>query len=188
MGLLISKLAKLFEDWGNSPARILMLGLDAAGKTTVLYKIKLNETVATIPTIGFNVETVQPVKGLTFTVWDVGGQDKIRPLWRHYYQNCEGLIYVVDSADRERMIEAREELFGILDSDEMRGVPVVIVANKQDLPGSQSVAQIVDQLCLQKLVGRQWYVQAACATTGEGVYEAMSQLAPMVKKFKHDSR
>ena len=75
------------------------------------------------------------MKGLTFTVWDVGGQEKIRQLWKHYYQNSEGLIFVVDSSDRERMYEAREELFGILDSDAMRGVPVVVLANKQDLPG-----------------------------------------------------
>ena len=60
------------------------------GKTTILYKIKLNEVVSTIPTIGFNVETVSPVKGVSFTVWDVGGQDKIRPLWKHYFQNTEG--------------------------------------------------------------------------------------------------
>jgi len=61
-----------------------------SGKTTVLYKLKLNEAVCTIPTIGFNVETVTPVKGLAFTVWDVGGQDKIRTLWKHYYQNTDG--------------------------------------------------------------------------------------------------
>ncbi len=84
--------------------RILMVGLDgmlplsraagalltqcapAAGKTTILYKLKLGEVVTTIPTIGFNVETVQ-YKKIEFTVWDVGGQDKIRPLWRHYFQN-----------------------------------------------------------------------------------------------------
>lgn len=184
MGLFLSRLAQLFEDWGTSQARILMLGLDAAGKTTVLYKIKLNETVATIPTIGFNVETVTPVKGLSFTVWDVGGQDKIRPLWRHYFQNTEGLIYVVDSADLSRMAEAREELFGILESDEMRGVPVCVIANKQDLPNALSTSKLVDQLSLHKLTGRKWYVQAACATTGEGVYEAMHQLASMVKEFK----
>ena len=63
---------------------------DFLGKTTILYKVKLNEQVSTIPTIGFNVETVSPCKGLTFTVWDVGGQEKIRQLWRHYYQNTEG--------------------------------------------------------------------------------------------------
>merc|ERR1712203_1094112 len=82
--------------------RILMVGLDAAGKTTILYKLKLGEVVTTIPTIGFNVETVE-YKNINFTVWDVGGQDKIRPLWRHYYQNTNGIIFVVDSADADRM-------------------------------------------------------------------------------------
>ena len=78
------------------------VGLDAAGKTTILYKLKLGEIVTTIPTIGFNVETVE-YKNISFTVWDVGGQDKIRPLWRHYFQNTQGLIFVVDSNDRERI-------------------------------------------------------------------------------------
>lgn len=87
----------------------VLVGLDAAGKTTILYKLKLGEIVTTIPTIGFNVETVE-YKNICFTVWDVGGQDKIRPLWRHYFQNTQGLIFVVDSNDRERIAEAQEEL------------------------------------------------------------------------------
>ena len=86
MGLLFSKLATAFSEFGTSKARILLLGLDAAGKTTILYKLKLNEQVTTVPTIGFNVEEVTPVKNVTFTMWDVGGQEKIRALWRHYYQ------------------------------------------------------------------------------------------------------
>lgn len=73
---------------GKKEMRILMVGLDAAGKTTILYKLKLGEIVTTIPTIGFNVETVE-YKNICFTVWDVGGQDKIRPLWRHYFQNTQ---------------------------------------------------------------------------------------------------
>lgn len=85
------------------------VGLDAAGKTTILYKLKLGEIVTTIPTIGFNVETVE-YKNICFTVWDVGGQDKIRPLWRHYFQNTQGLIFVVDSNDRDRITEAEKEL------------------------------------------------------------------------------
>jgi len=80
MGLSISKLFNGL--WGKKEMRILMVGLDAAGKTTILYKLKLGEIVTTIPTIGFNVETVE-YKNISFTVWDVGGQDKIRPLWRH---------------------------------------------------------------------------------------------------------
>ncbi|PAV63608.1 hypothetical protein WR25_20860 isoform B [Diploscapter pachys] len=92
MGLTISSLFnRLF---GKKQVRILMVGLDAAGKTTILYKLKLGEIVSTIPTIGFNVETVE-YKNISFTVWDVGGQDKIRPLWRHYFQNTQGLIFVV---------------------------------------------------------------------------------------------
>ncbi|KAL5541449.1 hypothetical protein UlMin_009159 [Ulmus minor] len=89
--------AKLFNRlFAKKDMRILMVGLDAAGKTTILYKLKLGEIVTTIPTIGFNVETVE-YKNISFTVWDVGGQDKIRPLWRHYFQNTQGLIFVVDS-------------------------------------------------------------------------------------------
>merc|ERR1711952_522747 len=98
--------------FGKKEMRILMVGLDAAGKTTILYKLKLGEIVTTIPTIGFNVETVE-YKNISFTVWDVGGQDKIRPLWRHYFQNTQGLIFVVDSNDRERIDGdngARDEL------------------------------------------------------------------------------
>uniref|UniRef100_A0A8C7Z0R6 ADP-ribosylation factor 4 n=1 Tax=Oryzias sinensis TaxID=183150 RepID=A0A8C7Z0R6_9TELE len=107
MGLTISSLfSRLF---GKKQMRILMVGLDAAGKTTILYKLKLGEIVTTIPTIGFNVETVE-YKNICFTVWDVGGQDKIRPLWRHYFQNTQGLIFVVDSNDRERVAESAEEL------------------------------------------------------------------------------
>ncbi|VDO25414.1 unnamed protein product [Onchocerca flexuosa] len=111
MGLTISGLfGRLF---GKKQVRILMVGLDAAGKTTILYKLKLGEIVTTIPTIGFNVETVE-YKNISFTVWDVGGQDKIRPLWRHYFQNTQGLIFVVDSNDRERIEESRAELHKML--------------------------------------------------------------------------
>lgn len=87
------------------------------------------------PTIGFNVETVE-YKNISFTVWDVGGQDKIRPLWRHYFQNTQGIIFVVDSNDRERVSEAREELQRMLNEDELRDALLLVFANKQDLPVS----------------------------------------------------
>merc|ERR1719460_1109910 len=117
--------------------RILMVGLDAAGKTTILYKLKLGEVVTTIPTIGFNVEEVA-YKNINFTVWDVGGQDKIRKLWRYYYQNTQGLIFVVDSNDRDRIEDAREELTNILNEEEMREAVLLVFANKQDLPNSMT--------------------------------------------------
>lgn len=82
---------------------------------------------------GFNVETVE-YKNIQFTVWDVGGQDKIRPLWRHYFQNTQGIIFVVDSNDRDRVVEAREELQRMLNEDELRDALLLVFANKQDLP------------------------------------------------------
>ncbi|XP_070566757.1 ADP-ribosylation factor 3-like [Ptychodera flava] len=185
MGLYLSKIVEAIGNLSTSQARILMLGLDAAGKTTILYKVKLNETVTTIPTIGFNVETVKPKKGLEFTVWDVGGQEKIRALWRHYYTGSDGLIFVVDSSDKLRLCEAKEELFAILESDEMtEGVPVLILANKQDLPGACSPAEIIEALGLKSLRHHAWYVQGAVATNGSGIYEGITELANMVKTHK----
>ena len=129
MGLAISKLFDRF--FGKKELRILMLGLDAAGKTTILYKLKLGEVVSSVPTIGFNVETLE-YKKIKFTVWDVGGQDKIRLLWRHYYQNTQGLIYVVDSSDKDRIELAKEELHRMLGEEELRDAVVLVFANKQD--------------------------------------------------------
>merc|ERR1711988_106173 len=156
--------------------RIVMVGLDAAGKTTVLYKLKLGEVVTTIPTIGFNVETVE-YKNLRFTVWDIGGQDKIRKLWRHYYSGTNGVIFVVDSSDRERIEDAREELFKLLGDDEMRDAVLLVLANKQDLPNAMSGTEISEKLGLHDLRSRQWFVQTACATSGDGIYEGLGWLA-----------
>lgn len=153
-----------------------MVGLDAAGKTTILYKLKLGEIVTTIPTIGFNVETVE-YKNISFTVWDVGGQDKIRPLWRHYFQNTQGLIFVVDSNDHERIAEAREELSRMLKEDELRDAVLLIFANKQDLPRAMSAAEVTEKLGLHSLRNRNWYIQATCATGGSGLYEGLDWLS-----------
>ncbi|CAL8094748.1 unnamed protein product [Calicophoron daubneyi] len=178
MGNLFSGLFdRLF---GKKEMRILMAGLDAAGKTTILYKLKLGEVVTTIPTIGFNVETVE-YKNISFTVWDVGGQDKIRPLWRHYFQNTRGLIFVVDSNDRERMDEAQEVLCSMLNEDELRGCVLLVLANKQDLPQALNAAEVTDKLRLRSLRDRPWFIQATCATTGAGLYEGLDWLSNTLK-------
>lgn len=199
-----------------------MVGLDAAGKTTILYKLKLGEgkfsircypsltlslsakvrffgvvsnveillyfcfwlvVVTTIPTIGFNVETVE-YKNISFTVWDVGGQDKIRPLWRHYYQNTQGLIFVVDSNDVDRIDAARDEMHRMLNEDELRDAVLLVFANKQDLPNAMSAAELTDKLGLHGLRPsyRQWYIQACCATTGDGLYEGLDWLSATLSK------
>ncbi|KEP55349.1 ADP-ribosylation factor Arf1 [Rhizoctonia solani 123E] len=174
MGMSLSRaFANLF---GKKEMRILMVGLDAAGKTTILYKLKLGEIVTTIPTIGFNVETVE-YKNISFTVWDVGGQDKIRPLWRHYFQNTQGIIFVVDSNDRERVSEAREELQRMLNEDELRDALLLVFANKQDLPNAMNASEITDKLGLHGLRQRTWFIQAACATSGDGLYEGLEWLS-----------
>lgn len=105
--------------------------------------------------LGFNVETVE-YKNIQFTVWDVGGQDKIRPLWRHYFQNTQGIIFVVDSNDRDRVVEAREELQRMLNEDELRDALLLVFANKQDLPNAMNAAEITDKLGLHSLRQRAW--------------------------------
>ncbi|XP_053201727.1 ADP-ribosylation factor 6-like [Panonychus citri] len=171
MGKLLSKI------FGNKEMRILMLGLDAAGKTTILYKLKLNQSVTTIPTVGFNVETVT-YKKVKFSVWDVGGQEKIRPLWRHYYIGAQALIFVVDASDRDRIDEARQELYRIVTDREMRDVIILIFANKQDLPDAMKPSEIQDKLGLNVAAfnQRNWFVQPSCAPNGDGLYEGLTWL------------
>jgi len=186
MGLAFSKFwSRMF---GKQEMRILMVGLDAAGKTTILYKLKLGEVVTTIPTIGFNVETVE-YKNISFTVWDVGGQDKIRPLWRHYYQNTQGVIFVVDSNDRDRIDDskdyehsAKEELNRMLAEDELRDAVLLVFANKQDLPNAMKVQEVTERLGLNKLRNRQWYIQGCSAPTGDGLYEGLDWLSNTLSK------
>ncbi|VEL36540.1 unnamed protein product [Protopolystoma xenopodis] len=187
MGNFLSQLQNLFS-WlsQDQHIRIVLLGLDAAGKTTALYRLKLAETVVTIPTIGFNVEEVQvPRTGITFTVWDIGGQAKLRRLWRHYFRDTRGLIYVVDSADRQRMEEASEELWAVLNEPEMAGVPFVVMANKQDQPMALNVADVMTRLRLPELgkKGHAWEIRGTCAVTGSGLFEAIEAMAKLSKQF-----
>ncbi|XP_038553651.1 ADP-ribosylation factor 4-like [Micropterus salmoides] len=176
MGVIISHIFSRFTS--KRPVRILMVGLDAAGKTTLLYRLKLAEVVTTIPTIGFNVETVE-YKNISFTVWDVGGQTIIRPLWRHYYTNTQGLIFVVDSNDPERIKEAANELHMMLEEDELRSVALLVFANKQDLPRAMSVSDITEALGLSA-VSRPWFVQSACAISGTGLVEGLDWLSNQI--------
>ncbi|XP_001984949.2 ADP-ribosylation factor 1 isoform X2 [Drosophila grimshawi] len=162
--------------FGKKEMRILLIGLVDSGKTTILYKLKLGGIVTTIPTIGFNVETVEH-KNISFTVWDVGGQEKTRPLWRHYLQNTQVLVFVVDSNDRERVDESREELMRVLAEEDIRDAVLLIFANKQDLPNAMNVDEITEIFGLNSLKNRIWHIQAACATSGDGLYEGLDWLS-----------
>jgi len=167
--------------FGAKQVRMLMVGLDAAGKTTILYQLKLGEIVTTIPTIGFNVETIE-YKNYSFTCWDVGGPDKIRPLWRHYYQNTQGLIMVVDSNDRDRISEAAAEMKRTLEEDELRDALLLVFASKQDLPNAMSVSEIIERLDLKALRNRRWFIQGCCGYTGDGLVEGLDWLIAATAK------
>lgn len=176
-----NSLKKLFDKmWGTRDMRVVMLGLDAAGKTTILYKLHIGEVLSTVPTIGFNVEKVQ-YKNVLFTVWDVGGQEKLRPLWRHYFNNTDGLIYVVDCQDRDRIDRAASEFKSIIDDPLMRHSAILVFANKQDLEGALTTAELCDALALQELKNRKWHVQGSIAIKGEGLYEGLDWLANILK-------
>lgn len=178
MGLFVSSLfSSLF---GKKEVRILILGLDNAGKTTILYRLQVDEPVTTIPTIGFNVETLQ-YKNIKFQVWDLGGQTSIRPFWRCYYPNTDAIIFVVDSADRERMATARGELMAMLEEEELKDSILLVMANKQDQAGAMRSAEIVEALGLATIRERQWSIQETSATKGEGLFEGFDWLVTCIK-------
>lgn len=178
MGLLFSKFSSYL--FPNIECRTLMLGLDGAGKTTILYKLKLNETVNTIPTIGFNVETVTFQK-LTLTVWDVGGQEKIRPLWKYYFPNTTTLVFVVDSSDVDRLSDAKEELFSLLGEQELAGTQLLVFANKQDMPNAKTPAELTQILDLGTIKNREWYICGTNAHTGQGLYDGLMWVKKQMK-------
>ena len=157
MGNVFGSYYEQLMSYFEKKANILMLGLDSAGKTTILYKLKLDTLVTTIPTIGFNVESVK-FKSLNMTIWDVGGQEKIRPLWRHYYQNIDAVIFVIDSNDGGRFDEVSKELHSLMAEDELREATVLILCNKQDLPNAESPQVINEKLGIIK-IKQKWYVQ-----------------------------
>jgi len=179
-----SNIYSIFE----TNSRLIMIGLDAAGKTTILYKLKLGEVNSTCPTIGFNVETLK-YKNLNLNVWDLGGQDKIRPLWKYYYEGVDGVIFVIDTSDRERINEAHDELHKLLKEDELNNAAILVYANKQDLPNALPSAEIVSALQLNKLShARQWYVQPTCGISGKGLTDGLDWLAKILLEKKRNKK
>ena len=173
MGLLFTKLLDAFKS--TTPSRILMVGLDAAGKTTILYKLNVGEVVTTIPTIGFNVETIH-YKNIEMDCWDMGGQKKIRPLWHHYFENTDAIIFIVDSNDPDRIAEAKEELALLMSHQLLKAAKLLVYANKQDLPNAMPPAVVMEKLGLNCYRNRQWHIQGSVAHSGTGLYEGLDWL------------
>ncbi|XP_032885725.1 E3 ubiquitin-protein ligase TRIM23 isoform X1 [Amblyraja radiata] len=157
--------------------RVVTLGLDGSGKTTILFKLKQDEFMQPIPTIGFNVETVE-YKNLKFTIWDVGGKHKLRPLWKHYYLNTQAVVFVIDSSNRDRLKEAHSELAKLLAEKELRDALLLIFANKQDVTGVLTIEEMTQLLSLHKLCcGRSWHIQGCDAQSGLGLHEGLDWLS-----------
>ncbi|KAA0185705.1 ADP-ribosylation factor [Fasciolopsis buskii] len=186
MGIVLTRLAKWFGFWWEPECKILLLGLDNAGKTTLLYWLRLRTAIVTIPTVGMNVEEVRvPGAGITMLTWDIGGQEKLRKLWSRFFADTRGVIFVVDSADSGRFDEVNAELIKLFHDPLLSTVPFLIFANKQDLPEAQTPDTIrngmeafhSDSTC-QPIV----LVKPAVATIGKGVQEALIEFGSLVKE------
>eukprot|EP00823_Brevimastigomonas_motovehiculus_P006065 TRINITY_DN4772_c0_g1_i1.p1 TRINITY_DN4772_c0_g1~~TRINITY_DN4772_c0_g1_i1.p1 ORF type:complete len:184 (+),score=35.54 TRINITY_DN4772_c0_g1_i1:50-601(+) len=182
MGSLISRIfGSLFN---NKEVRVLVLGLDNAGKTTILYKLHSpNRVIRTMPTIGFNVETVV-YSNINFSVWDIGGQANLRPYWRCYYANTDAIIYVVDSSDVDRLALSKKELMAMLEEEELKNAALLVFANKQDMKEAVSEAEISKALGLTSIKNRQWQICKSVATKGTGLQEGLDWLAQAINKNK----
>lgn len=166
MGQLIDRLQGIWQSF-HKETSVLILGLDNAGKTATLYALKLGEPMSyTIPTLGFNVEGVRVGK-LDIKMWDIGGQDKFRALWPHYFEEADGVAFVVDSCDHDRFDTVRSELHSLMSHKDLASKPFLILANKQDLPQARSKADLLDILQLNAITSSPWYIVECSATCND---------------------
>mmetsp|Transcript_14182 Transcript_14182/g.36404 ORF Transcript_14182/g.36404 Transcript_14182/m.36404 type:complete len:192 (-) Transcript_14182:128-703(-) len=160
----------------NREYKLVMVGLDNAGKTTTLYKLHLGEVIMSQPTVGSNVEQVT-YKNMQFEIWDLGGQANLRPSWATYYRSTDAVILVVDSTDRARMGILKSELFTLLEHEDLTSACLLVFANKQDLKDAMTVAELTDALSLHSIKRQDWHIQACTAMTGEGLYDGLGWIA-----------
>ncbi|XP_062051325.1 ADP-ribosylation factor-like protein 11 [Lepus europaeus] len=165
--------------------QVVMMGLDSAGKTTLLYKLKGHQQVETLPTVGFNVEPLEAPGNLSLTLWDIGGQTQLRASWKDHLEGTDTLVYVLDSTDAARLPEAVAALTEVLDDPSMAGVPFLVLANKQEAPDALPLLEIRSRLGLERFQDHRWELQACSALTGEGLSEALKSLQRLLKPRSH---
>jgi ADP-ribosylation factor-like protein 3 len=178
MGLL--SLLKILKKYDRE-ARILVLGLDNSGKTTIMKRLSDEDIDSVMPTKGFNVKSLVQ-NGIALNMWDIGGQKSIRPYWRNYLDRTDALVYVIDSSDEKRMEETGIELDGLIGEDKLDNVPILIFANKQDLLNAYSAEEICEGLGLVNIDDRPWHIQACSAKTGEGLKEGMEWIINLINE------
>lgn len=125
----------------DKEAKLLVLGLDNAGKTTLLKQLSKEDPENTVPTQGFNVKSLSH-NGFKLNVWDIGGQKKIREYWVNYYNNTDGIVFVIDSSDESRVKECKETFNYLMSEKELENVPILVFANKQDLDFSMKPDEV----------------------------------------------
>ncbi|KAI1615747.1 ADP-ribosylation factor-like protein 2 [Exophiala viscosa] len=153
--------------------RILMLGLDNAGKTTIVKKV-MNEDVNTVsPTLGFIIKTID-FQGYKLNIWDVGGQKTIRSYWRNYFEKTDALIWVVDATDRLRIDDCKAELKGLLLEERLAGSSLLVFLNKTDVMGGMSVEEVTKALDLKNILTHRWVVVPCSAMTGQNLEKGLS--------------
>ena len=165
-------------------ANVVVVGLDNSGKTTIINKLKPSEAQShdVVPTIGFNVEKFQ-TKTLSFTAFDMSGQGRYRNLWEHYYRECHGIIFVIDSSDKIRMTVAKDELNMLLSNSDIaqKRIPILLFANKMDVRDALSSVKCSSMLELEQIRDKPWHICASNAHTGEGLDEGVQWLADQLK-------
>lgn len=181
MGLTLSSWIDEFVSQFYKPTNILILGLDNAGKTQILYCMKMGHAITnTVPTLGFNLEEIS-YKHLTFKAWDLGGQTKFRQMWHHYYDDTDAVIFVLDSQDRDRFKEAKHELEALLNQEKLRNAPFLIFANKQDLPQAAEVTEIKKVLEWHRWKWKENFHLVACtALENHRIKNGMDWLASVI--------
>ena len=165
-------------------ANVIIVGLDNSGKSTIINQLKSSDTRQhdIVPTIGFNVEKFA-TKTLSFTVFDMSGQGRYRNLWEHYYNECDAIIFVMDSSDKLRVSVAKDELDMLLQHKDIssRRIPILFYANKMDLRDSMSSVKSSSLLQLELIADKPWHICASNARTGEGLVEGVNWLTDQLK-------
>jgi len=173
----------------TKPSKLVFIGLDAAGKTTILYHLAHNKVENTVPVIGFNVEAVN-FQGWAVTAWDVGGRSSMRPLWRHLAKDADGIVFVVDASDLHRLDQARDELhrgINTIDCDG-KGLPLLVYANKIDLPNALQLEELHDRLEIGRLKPMHQCKLVPCiATTGKGLHEGLQWLCDTISNGENNA-
>lgn len=175
MGFILSKIIEFFTRSRNN-FKIVILGMQNAGKTTILYRLSLGQVVKTTPTIGSNVEELV-YENVKFQAWDLGGQESNRSLWDVYYMNTDGVIYVIDSQDENNYEESKAQFHKILKNSTLKNATILIYANKQDLQGAKSINDIIRDYELDKIKNHSWQIQPCSALRGEGLIEGLKWLS-----------